>query len=329
MRKVICLSCLYVGLAVLYAQEKPAWVDAPSAVYPERQYAAATGQGRDRSAAENSAKGALASTFKQSVSSNITIVDTERQSGGQSVSRSDMSQTIQATAALDNMLGVEIKAAWNDTRGRGGWYAVAVMDKAQGRRLYAAELDKQAGEISALIDVSGGVTFETMSKCRRAQSLLPAAEVSALVLSMIGGPDRHQEVTALSRSVTAAFNQAKAIPVDVRVKGDTGGRIKAAFAKPFTDMGFRTGNTNSRFALEVTLNLTPAAPGKYFNTRYTVDAVLKDTQTGAELFTYNAANRESHPANQEEADNRAVIGAIRKIEEEFPQTLQDYISNAN
>jgi hypothetical protein len=56
-----------------------------------------------------------------------------------------------------------------------------------------------------------------------------------------------------------------------------------------------------------------------------VDAALVDTGTGAELFTFNIANRESHPASQEDADNRALIGAQRKITEDFPAALREYL----
>jgi hypothetical protein len=55
--------------------------------------------------------------------------------------------------------------------------------------------------------------------------------------------------------------------------------------------------------------------------------VLKDTQTGADLFTFNVTNREAHPGSQEEANNRAVIGAERKVSEEFPEILQDYLNS--
>jgi hypothetical protein len=75
------------------------------------------------------------------------------------------------------------------------------------------------------------------------------------------------------------------------------------------------------------LSSSPAPKTAYFNTRYTVDAVLIDSSTGAELFTFNIADRESHPASQEDADNRALIGAQRKITEEFPAALREYIAS--
>jgi hypothetical protein len=102
-------------------------------------------------------------------------------------------------------------------------------------------------------------------------------------------------------------------------------RLKAAFAGAFSEAGFKTGNRNSRFALEASLTVSPMPGNRYFNARYTVDAALKDTRTGAELFVYNAANRESHPASQENAADRAVIGALRAVREEFPAVLRAYL----
>jgi predicted fused transcriptional regulator/phosphomethylpyrimidine kinase len=328
MKKLCLFIALFsVGLAAS-AQSKPAWVDNPSAAYPARLYVSAVGYGANRQAAESNAVGSLTAFFKQSVSSSVRITDRETQVNGQSVSASDMSQSIEASAALDSLIGAEIKAVWNDTQNR-LWYAAVVMEKAKCRGLYAAELDKAVREINALTDLSGGVAFETIARCKKARSLAGDADVYALVLVLLDGPNRQAEISRLFPKVSAALNEAQAIPVDVRVTGDVNGRIRAAFSGIFTAAGFKTGNRNSRYALEVTLTMAAAPKTAYFNTRYTIDAVLKDTRTGAELFTYNAANRESHPASQEDADTRVIMGAQRKITEEFPGVLQEYLNSAD
>jgi len=318
-------GCVQSSAQITEQDPRPAWVDRPSAVYPDALYVSANGGGRTREAAENSAKGALVSYFKQSVSSKITIVDTEVQAGGRAVrSTTASSMSTEATAALDSLIGVEIKGTWNDAKS--GWWAVAVMEKALGRTRYTVELDKVIGEINLLSDISGGVTFDSIARCRSARKLLPRAEVYALILSMVNGPDRHNELTQLAAKVDSNLTQARSIPVDVRVSGDRNGQLRAAFAKAFTDQGFRTGNSNSRYALEVTLTLEAAPKNQYYNTRYTVDAILKDSQTKTELLTYNAWDRESHPASQADADNRAIIGALKAIEGEFPGKLQEFLS---
>jgi hypothetical protein len=326
--KRITVLVLYCGIlaGTLQAQSKPAWIPEPSAVYPNSQYVSAIGSGKDRAAAETSAKAGLAAYFKQSVSSQVIITDSERQAGGRTVqSSSDMSLTIEAAAALDALIGVEIKADWNDKKGK-AWWVVAVMEKAQGRERYAAELNKAINEIKLLSNVSGGVSFNTIAKCRAAKEMLTKAEIYALVLSMLNGPDRHNEIIQLAANVDKALNQAQSIPVDVRVTGDKDGRIKAVFANAFTSQGFRTGGSSSRFVLAVKFSMETAPRQQYYNTRYTVDAVLKDMQTGAELLTYNAWDRESHPASQADADNRALIGALRAIEQEFPGILAEYLN---
>jgi hypothetical protein len=326
--KKLCLFIVLFGIGLAgYAQSKPAWVDNPSAAYPARLYVSAVGYGADRLSAESGALGSLTAFFKQSVSSSVRITDRETQVNGRSVSASEMAQSIEASAALDSLIGAEIKAAWNDTRNR-LWYAAAVIEKAKCRGLYAAELDKAVREINTLTDLRGGAAFETITRCKKARSLAGDADVYALVLALLDGPNRQTEISRLLSKVNAALAEAQAIPVDVRVTGDVNGRVRAAFSGVFTAAGFKTGSRNSRYALEVTLSTAPAPKTVYFNTRYTVDAVLKDTQTGAELFTYNIANRESHPASQEDADSRVIMGVQRKITEEFPGVLQDYLDSA-
>jgi hypothetical protein len=324
MKKLWLVIALFGTGYVTNAQNKPAWVDNPSAVYPERLYLSAVGYGADRQSAESGAFGSLTAFFKQSVSSRVSVTDRETQVNGQSVSASEMSQSIEANAALDSLIG----AVWNDTRNR-LWYAVTVMEKAKCRELYAAELDKAAREINALADLTGGASFETIARCKKAQSRAGDAGMYALVLALLDGTNRQTEVSGLLSKVNAALAEAQAIPVDVRVTGDVNGRIRAAFSGVFTAAGFKTGNRNSRYALEAALTTAPAPKTAYFNTRYTIDAVLKDTQTGAELFTYNAANRESHPASQEDADNRVIVGVQRRVTDEFPKALQEYLDSVD
>ncbi|MDR2020947.1 MAG: hypothetical protein LBQ14_09300 [Treponema sp.] len=326
--KNICLLVLLGlgGFARGNAQTKPAWVDNPSAVYPEGVYVSATGAGAGRQDAERNAVTALVSFFKQSVSSRVSIVDTERQMNGASVSESNMSLSIETSAALDNLMGAEIKEVWNDPVNQ-IWYAAAVMEKNRCAGLYGAELDKTTGEIRSLVAMPEGLTFEAIPRCRRARELAVKADLYALVLFMLGGRSRQGEISLLAGEVNAALEKAGSIQIDVRVKGDSDGRIRAAFANALTAEGFKTGGRNSRFVVEAGLSSFPAPKTVYFNTRYAVDAVLVDTDTGAELFTFNITGRESHPASQEDADNRVLIGAQRKISEDFPGALREYIDS--
>jgi hypothetical protein len=172
-----------------------------------------------------------------------------------------------------------------------------------------------------------GLTFEAISRCKRARELAVKAGACSLVLFMLDGQNRQPEISLLAGEANAALDRARGIQVDVRVKGDPDGRIRAAFANALTAEGFKTGGRDSRFAIEAALSVFPAPKTVYFNTRYTVDAALMDMSTGAELFTFNFASRESHLSSQESADSRVLIGAQRKIAEEFPAALREYIDS--
>jgi hypothetical protein len=325
-KEVLIFLFVFISFSVLSAQE-PAWVKRPASQFPDGRFVSAVGTSRDRAQAETAALGLLTSSFKQSIVNSISMRESEKQSGGRTSSTSENSQSIEATSALDSLIGAEVKETYNDRQGR-VWYAIAVMEKAKCAPLYLAELNKKVSEVNTLLGPSGEVTFETISRCQKAQAAVAEADVLALVLAMLGGANRQAEVTALAATVSSTLDQAKSIPIDVRVTGDVNNRIRNAFTTTFTTAGFRTGNRSSRYALEATVSFAPAPQNRYFNTRYTVDAVLKDTQTGADLFTFNITNRESHPGSQDEANNRAVIGAERKVTEDFPEILQDYL-NAN
>jgi len=333
LKKSLLFTALWALAAAggLGAQSKPAWagkigVDAGAAAL------SAVSTGPDQKQAEGAALGALTAYFKQSITSSITLRDEERQEGGRTTSLvQEASQTIEAVAALDSLIGVETEA-WQDAKAK-TWYAKAEMNKTKCALSYLGEISKTVAAARALIDVSGGVALETIAKCREAQALSDKAEVYDFVLSMLGGPNRSAEIAALNADIASTLKLAQAIPVDVRVEGDKNGRIKAAFAGKFTDLGFKTGNRNSRYVLEVIVTMEPMGQGgRFYNTRYSIDAVLTDTSDGSALFTYNIASKSAHPKSQADADNRAFVEAEQTINSKdktgFASYLRDYLDNA-
>lgn len=318
---MLCAVLVYLGAQT----GKPGWVDRPAVVFPGSLFVSAVGGSQDRRGAENSALGGIVSYFRQSVINSITVKNSEGQKNGAFSSETEASQTIEAVSALESLIGAEIKDTWYDER-RNVWYAVAVMEKAKCAPLYSGEIDRAASEIAGLLDIPGGLSLETIRKCRKAQKLIDKAGVLALVHSMLGGGSREAEIFALSAKAADTLNQAKAFPINIYVlSGDRHDRIRNAFAGIFTGEGFKTGGVNSRYTLEVAMILSEAPRNQYYNTRYTMNAVLKDIQSGVELFVYNTAGRESHSQSQEDAVNRAYIGAERKIKAEFPGLLREYL----
>jgi hypothetical protein len=147
------------------------------------------------------------------------------------------------------------------------------------------------------------------------------------LLSHIGAPLFAQGLKKGDDYRLEAQNITKAIPIGITVKNDKSGRIQGAFAKVFADLGFRSGGTNARYVLTVDISTSPVELVNQTNkfTRIELTANLTDTSVNAVLFPFNFASREGH-ATQSEADNRAYTVAVRKISEEYPQLLNNYLS---
>jgi hypothetical protein len=124
-----------------------------------------------------------------------------------------------------------------------------------------------------------------------------------------------------------AQNIIKIIPVGIRVKNDKSGRIQGAFAKVFSDQGFRSGGNNSRYILDVDINVSPVDFPNNTNkfARIELGANLTDITFGTVLLPYNFNSREGH-TSVSEAENRAYRAAELKINEEYPKLLTEYFS---
>ena len=324
MKKTVVFYFLYVVLAItLNAQKKPAWVDKPSSVYPDKLYVSAVGGGRDRAAAENSAKAALVSYFKQSITSQVTIVDREQQAGGRTVSStSDMAQSIEAVAALDTLIGVEIKATWDG--GKTGWWAMAVMEKAQAAPLYKEMIQENIRIINNILTISESEknSLEGYSRYQLAATLADTNEIYYQMLFIMGMADGIAPGKNGGSYRIEAAEIAQRIPVLIKVTGDRNDRIKIAFAEALNKAGFRSGDSNSRYVLNVVLNFAPVeSSGQNKYVRYSVEARLVDQrQGGAVLFPFSISGRGGH-RTLEEAENRALIAIIREIDETYGSDL--------
>jgi hypothetical protein len=326
MKQFVLISLFgFTFLSAAKAQNRPDWVSRPYSVYPESLYVAAVGAGNDRQAAAESARKELAAFFKQSISSRMEIIEREQNRNGIIVYGTDVFSKIEAAVENDSFIGADVKEYWNDAAGKTGVWAVAVMDKAKGRERYGGELAKNINEINRLIGSGAEITFKTLALCKTVQERLATAESNAFMVMMLDGPDLRPELNRLAVKTDAMLRDAKAIPFDVKITGDEDGTMKPLYAKEFNDLGIRTGASAPEIVLEVVFSRAAAPRGAYYNTRYSVSAVLKNARTGEELFAFPAISARASHKSQEEADRQAVIDAKKDISKSFPPSLREYL----
>lgn len=318
------------------ASEEPAWFSNPSAVYPDNQYVSAVGYGKDREDAGKNALGALVSVFGQSVKGSTTVSSRYSQAVKNGIltdssEDSAIDRSVDTSYDFDTLIGAEVKDVWYNQRDN-TTYAVAVLDKLKALQVYSDLIDKNEKTITRLIAVPEAelYTFDAYARYDLAATIADSNETFLNLLSVISPATASMKRTEAStgdKFRLECVKIAQEIPVDVVVSGDSEGRIQSAFSSVFTEVGFKTGDTGSRYQLDVTVSLSDVKLPKNQNkfTRYVVDAKLTDTTTSMVIFPYSVNGREGH-ATQEEANNRAIRTAEKKIEDDYKDQFEDFLS---
>ena len=311
---------------------EPAWISDPYNAYSRTIYLAAVGYGTSRDTAEKTALGNLTSIFGQSITSesktDYNYTQAVEASSFVWSETSDLAQAVKTSAAMDTLIGAEIKDVWKSPDG--AWYAAAIMDRAKGSLIYADLIQQNLGTMEKLTSLKTAEkqSFEGFINYWQAASLADANMVFANVRSVLfpGSMTGENLKTGNDYRLEAA-QIAKNIPIAITVENDVNNRIRGAFSSTLTKAGFRTGGSDSRYVLKGTLSLSEITyqnnPYKWI--RYVVDANLIDTSTGAVLFPYNINDREGHTSIAE-AETRAVLSAENRISNDYLDAFRAFLS---
>jgi len=327
-------ACQTTGAAVATGSSKtdqPDWIRDPYAKYSQQTSVAAVGSGSSRQEAERDALKRLISIFGQDIMVDDKVSTVFQQAEKSGIIK-DWSQTttaestIEITTGFDALIGAEIGEAWDNGR---DYFAIAVLNKQKALMIYPAKIQANKDMIDNLLKMTNDEK-NSIEGYTRYQFAAAVADVNISygnLLVQIGAPLFAQGLTPGDSYRLEAQNITKAISVGINVKNDKSGRIQGAFAKVFSDQGFRSGGSNARYVLGVDITVSPAEiannPNKF--ARMELSANLTDTKTGTVLLPYNFNAREGH-TSQAEADNRAYVAAERKINGEYKDILSDYLS---
>jgi hypothetical protein len=314
---------------------KPNWTVNKDSAFDKRYYISGVGSGASRQAAEASAFSNLVGFFGQEVRSNISAIETYKErvvDGAVSIESGQEANTaIQMSSSMNQLIGAQISDNWEDKSTRSTTYwAAASMEIPRTIKIYSELIDANDALINkAVAAAAGNASFDAIARYQLAASLADANAVFATVIALSGGPNKKSGAKSGDDYRYEANNIAKRIPINVDVKNDKGGRVKAAFAGVFSESGFRTGGSNSRYVLDVTFRISPVELPQNQNkfSRFEINAELIDTADKTVLLPYSVNGREGH-TSQSEADQRALRGAESKIKEDFAEQLTAYLSES-
>jgi hypothetical protein len=330
----VMLGFTLLSWAAAFLPADPGWIRNPYTAYDRNAYFAATGHGATRREAERSALAALTAGFGQSIQAEFNTLSTYNEAVSSGVVRvsgnTSVQEAIKTSAALDTLIGAEIRDVWDS--GTGIVYAVAVMDKAKASVLYADLIRSNQRVITDLISLSNAEknSLDGYSRYQLAALIAEANRSYAAILSLTGNTSgiRLDSLKTGDDYRLEAAGIARTIPIRVRVNNDRSDRIRSAFASVLGAAGFRSGGGNSRYVLNVTVSISeafyPDTARKH--AQYVVDADLTDTVEGTVLLPFNINGRETH-ANLPEAEKRAVAAAEKKIKDNYGKLLLAYLAH--
>ncbi len=341
---IVCLLILFLAGSLSFAAKKkngkqqkmPEWVIAPSNVFPEDKYFAAVGNGSDRDSAEVRAVNSLASIFNQSVKTETK--SSKRMSQAQIdgkvaiASIEDFNQKILKKVDVDDLIGIEIKEVWFDTKEN--WYAVAVMDKDAAARIIVDMIKKNSSAVEDLLRgaESSEPSIEKFATLDFACDIAIEDE-SLLQRLMIINPDKAEDARTLCQSpnkvAAKRFDVAKSIPMFVDFQGDVNGRIENTYLEEISKFGFMSSqNKNARYVLTALISFeeSETTDKKSTRCRYNIDSFILDRKTGNQLLPFKASGREGH-VSYDEAKERAIKSMEKKIRGGFSDAMKNYFRN--
>ena len=314
------------------AGNRPDWVDDVYARYNRQQYIAAVGTGNNRQSAENNARANLVAHFGHAFEVNeLTHENFQHAMASGAASAWSSSTSVDTVYAIrsgiDNLVGAEFGEAWVDPQGL--HYVSITLNRARAASTYTDMARANLSMIDNLANIPSGQrnTLEGYARLQLAATIADVTVTYGRLLEQIGSPMRGIENGARLRQ--EANQVMRNIPVSIVVSKDPevdlAGRIQGAFARAISELGFLSGGTNSPYILDVNIILSPTAVGNLPGARIEVGANLMDTRTQVVLFPFNFNTREGH-TNQSEANNRVILAAERRINNEYVNLLNNYLS---
>lgn len=313
---------------ILFAQEKPSWIDAPQDKYPSSSYLTAVGTGDTRKAAENAAAANLSQIFQSTIKAEQTVNERYKElftAPNQSTFEGQSDVTKNITISTDQTLyNIQYPESYTDNLGR--TYVLAALERRPTAEIYEkklAENEKQMVRYIEQHDASKDpvVRYANMNAAS-VFSDINASLRQQLVIIMPGSayaPASGYDAVKVQQMVNEA---RKGLPFSIAISGDKEGKTAAIIKEMLSEMGFVTAE---RGAITISGDVSfqeidLKRPEKYVRWSYKFSVV---DPSGAAIVSLNENGREGH-MTYEEAVNRALRTMKQKIKTNFGREINKY-----
>jgi len=302
--------------------KRPDWVDGESSEYPSSFYMTGVGYAPDRQTAENKARAEISKIFYSEIDASNRAYEEYLQTTykGKSKTRESISiEDITKVSTQKVLSGVSIAQVYLQSRPDKLFYALAILDRKQSKRILRQKIVQLDGDIQKLFADSRIVK----DKLTQIQYLNTCIE--KFIIRMV----YNAELRIVSRSgegipPTVRFTEIKKQLTDIllrdflialSVKGTRSSDIKEALVEALNKKGFSVSDDFASASVVVrgNVNIRPFEQGssEWKFVRWKAYFDLVDQQGGAVFGSIKKTGKEGH-LNVSQAEERAVR-KIRKI----------------
>ena len=303
---VFIFPSLFAAKAESPKEQIPLWIQDPSFIYSTDEYVSNLGQGRNQKEADTDALLGLAAFFNRSIASNTKAsldYSSEANEGNTKIEKSKrLKQDIKISTKMEELIGTEIRERWKSQDGT--FYALAVIEKTNGARLYREKVLSYIDAIDKLLNAGNANkgTFTEYFKCLEASGRARTLQLYQGCLAVldtsgqaIRGEREAGEYSPLALKIRAE-KVAKSIEVFVDVPSEAK-KLKPHIEKVFSKHSFTLSKKDSaRYKLVVKLDLDDAkelSQGR-LAMRYNFEIELLDTQENETVFPFAFEGKETH-----------------------------------
>lgn len=316
-RSALCAGLLVCAAAAAARGKKEgkAWIQNPYAGLDQKEFVAAVGQGRTSGEADKNAMAEVTHILSQTIQAKESF----SQQATSTTDEQSYLASVTAVSAMKNLSGLSVtdRAVIDGAK----FFSRATLNKRDAARHYSLLYNDNESSVNTIIErfKSKGASFEKCAALTRAYKIAKENDEYAALLSSLNSGIKKIPLYENSEGVRAlAQDSFDALSAGIEVAGDSGGRLRYAFADVIHKTGIATtGGGGEAFRLSAEFSAEDA--GRTDETvfaRYSLRAILVSTADGKELLSFSASGRKGK-LTEREAEQAALRDAESKIREEF------------
>ena len=315
--------------------KRPDWVDGESSEYPASFYMTGVGYASDRQTAENKARAEISKIFYSEINASNRAYEEYLQTTYKGKSKTKQSISIEDITKVSTqkvLSGVSIARVYFQSRPEKIFYALAILDRAQSKKILRQKIEQLDRDIQKLLTDSRFekdklIQIKYLNSCIEKHIIRQAYNVELRIINRSGeGVPPAFSFTAIKKQLADIL--LRDFLIALSVNGTRSSDIKEALVEALNKKGFSISDNFAGASVVVrgNVNIRPFEQGssEWKFVRWKAYFDLVDQQGGAVFGSIKKTGKEGH-LNISQAEERAVRKIRKILASEIADDITEYI----